>query len=131
MGWAVTGVLAFCLAAGAYADRVIYRGEAPSAAGIRLVDRDRLPGITAPALPETAPLSDPAPGEVLLDDLRETDVRARTAQLDWTIVHQGALATRDADLAAFTERGSEEADRIARWLTGRIKEGAPQVLAGR
>jgi PKD domain len=34
--WALTSALLFSLVAGAHADRVIYRGEAPSAAGIRL-----------------------------------------------------------------------------------------------
>lgn len=101
------------------------------ARGTVLVDRDRLPGISAPALPETAPLSDPGPGEALLDDLREVGVRAHAAQLDWTILHQGALATRDRDLAEFTEGGTEESGRVVRWLTTRIKEGAPQVLATR
>jgi hypothetical protein len=67
-------------------------------------------------------------GLVLLRDLRELYVEAEEAEIDWTIVRQGALAARDRDLADLAAEGISETERIVRWLKTRVKETAPQVL---
>jgi hypothetical protein len=42
---------------------------------------------------------------------------------------QGAFAARDADLLALVEKSREEITHQLMWVTTRIKETAPQVLA--
>lgn len=68
-------------------------------------------------------------GLLLLRDLRELYVEAQEAEIDWTIVHQGALVARDPDLVLTCLTGMAETERVVRWLKTRIKESAPQVLA--
>jgi glutamate-1-semialdehyde aminotransferase len=69
-------------------------------------------------------------GLLLLRDLRELYVQAQETAIDWTIVRQGALAARDQALDISCVTGMQETERIVRWLKTRIKEGAPQALAG-
>jgi hypothetical protein len=68
-------------------------------------------------------------GLLLLRDLRELFLEANEAQIDWTIVRQGALAVRDRKLVTACDVGLFETERVVRWLKTRIKETAPQVMA--
>ena len=68
-------------------------------------------------------------GPLLLRDLRELEADAHACRTDWVIVHQGALAARDGGLVDASTFGMSEMERIERWLTTRIKEAAPQILA--
>jgi hypothetical protein len=68
-------------------------------------------------------------GLLLLRDLRELFIEANEAQIDWTIVRQGALAVRDQKLVTACDVGLFETERTVRWLKTRIKEAAPQVMA--
>lgn len=68
-------------------------------------------------------------GLLLLRDLRDLFIQANEAQIDWTIVRQGALAVRDRDLVTACDVGLSETERTVRWLKTRIKEAAPQVMA--
>lgn len=68
-------------------------------------------------------------GELLLRDLHELYLQAQECEIDWVIVRQGALAARDMDLVDTSTVGIQETRRIVKWLTTRIKESAPQVLA--
>jgi hypothetical protein len=67
-------------------------------------------------------------GLVLLKDLRELFAEASTAEIDWTIVRQGAMAARDDALVRLATVGLEETGRVLRWLKTRIKEASPQIL---
>jgi hypothetical protein len=69
-------------------------------------------------------------GLLLLRDLRELYVQAQETEIDWTIARQGALAARDQALEISCLTGMQETERVVRWLKTRIKEGAPQALAG-
>jgi hypothetical protein len=69
-------------------------------------------------------------GLLLLRDLRELYVHAQETEIDWTIARQGALAARDQALEISCLTGMQETERVVRWLKTRIKEGAPQALAG-
>jgi hypothetical protein len=69
-------------------------------------------------------------GLLLLRDLRDLYVHAQETQIDWTIVRQGALAARDHSLDITCQTGMQETERVSRWVKTRIKETAPQALAG-
>lgn len=69
-------------------------------------------------------------GLLLLRDLRDLYARSQETLIDWTIVRQGALAARDQALDITCQTGMQETERVARWLKTRIKETAPQALAG-
>ena len=69
-------------------------------------------------------------GLLLLRDLRELYVHAQETEIDWTIARQGALVARDQALDITCLTGMQETERVVRWLKTRIKEGAPQALAG-
>ncbi len=69
-------------------------------------------------------------GLILLRDLRHLAMEAHGAQMDWTILHQGAAVARDQPLVDVATVGQDEMKRVVAWLTTRIKETAPQVLAG-
>jgi hypothetical protein len=69
-------------------------------------------------------------GMLLLRDLRELATEAHGAQMDWTILRQGASVARDQPLVDAATVGQDEMRRVEAWLTTRIKETAPQVLAG-
>jgi hypothetical protein len=70
------------------------------------------------------------PGLLLLRDIRHLAMEAHGAQMDWTILHQGASVARDQPLVDAATVGQDEMKRVVTWLTTRIKETAPQVLAG-
>jgi hypothetical protein len=71
-----------------------------------------------------------AAGALLLRDLRRLLRTAGEVEIDWWIARQGALVTRDEALVALFERCHEETWNHYRWLKSKIKEAAPQVLAG-
>jgi hypothetical protein len=70
-----------------------------------------------------------AAGSALLEDLRGLLLTAHMTDIDWIIVHQGAQSARDLRLVEASQRGMTEVERIVRWLTSRIREAAPQLLA--
>jgi hypothetical protein len=69
-------------------------------------------------------------GSQLLSDLRNVLLGAQQAAIDCTILYQGALALRDEALSRLSEKGAAETERVVQWLKSRIKEAAPQILAG-
>jgi hypothetical protein len=69
-------------------------------------------------------------GLLLIRDLRQLAMQAHGAQMDWTILRQGAAVARDQPLMDAATVGQDEMKRVVTWLTTRIKETAPQVLAG-
>jgi hypothetical protein len=75
-------------------------------------------------------LADAEPtGVLLLHDLRDVYVTAQRAEIDWTILKQGASAVHDQDLVAVVSHCQPEADVTGKWLRTRIKAGSAQVLA--
>ena len=71
----------------------------------------------------------PVPAMTMLEDLRDTSLAARRAQLDWIVLGQGAKARRDEPLVATVERCCEQLDTTARWALTRLKASAAQPLA--
>jgi hypothetical protein len=71
-----------------------------------------------------------ATGLLLLGDLRHLANEAHGAQIDWTILRQGASVARDEALRDAATVGQDEMRRVVQWLMTRIKESAPQILAG-
>jgi hypothetical protein len=67
-------------------------------------------------------------GVLLLSDLRDLYLQAQDVEIEWTIVHQGAMAARDQRLVDACAQGLSETERTTRWLKARIKDSAPQVL---
>jgi hypothetical protein len=66
---------------------------------------------------------------LLLRDLRQLHLAIEESAMLWVIVGQGAFAARDAELLALVEKSREEITHQLMWVTTRIKETAPQVLA--
>jgi hypothetical protein len=71
----------------------------------------------------------PLTGMLLLRDLRQLHLEIEESAMLWVIVGQGAFAARDAELLALVEKSREEITHQLMWVTTRIKETAPQVLA--
>jgi hypothetical protein len=71
----------------------------------------------------------PLTGMFLLRDLRQLHLAIEESSMLWIIVGQGAYAARDAELLALVEKSREEITHQLMWVTTRIKETAPQVLA--
>jgi hypothetical protein len=72
----------------------------------------------------------PEPGMLLLRDLRELYRKASGVSLDWEVLAQAAHATKDRELLALAQRCQPDTLRQARWANTKLKEAAPQVLAG-
>jgi hypothetical protein len=72
----------------------------------------------------------PATGVLLLRDLRDLATDAHGAFIDWTVLRQGASVARDQALLDVAMVGQEEMKRVTSWVTTRIKESSPQVMAG-
>jgi hypothetical protein len=70
-----------------------------------------------------------APGQLLLDDLRHLFVMVSDCEAAWTIVGQGAKASRHAPLIALYGSCCEEIVGQLRWVKTKLKLAAPQVLA--
>ena len=64
----------------------------------------------------------------LLGDIRKLHLLAAEASIDWTILGQGAQATRDRELLATVTASHPETLRALRWTTTKLKEAAPQAL---
>jgi hypothetical protein len=71
----------------------------------------------------------PMTGLLLLRDLRRLHLAIEEAAMLWIIVGQGAQAARDRELLVLVEKSREEITHQLMWVTTRIKETAPQVLA--
>jgi hypothetical protein len=72
----------------------------------------------------------PETGLLLLRDLRDLATRTHGALVDWTILRQGASVAKDQSLLDVAMVGQDEMKRVEAWITTRIKESAPQVMAG-
>jgi hypothetical protein len=68
-------------------------------------------------------------GMLLLEDLRQTYLKAQQVEIDWAILLQTAKAVRDGELVDTIGPCHEEVEHTAAWLRTRIKESASQVLA--
>ena len=64
----------------------------------------------------------------LLEDLRTLCLRAHESALTWVMAAQAAKAARDQELLALATECQSETEMQAKWLTTRIKTGAPQAL---
>jgi hypothetical protein len=71
----------------------------------------------------------PQTGLLLLRDLRDLATEAHGVQMDWTVLRQGASVAKDQALLDVAMVGQDEMKRVTSWLTTRIKETAPQVMA--
>jgi hypothetical protein len=67
-------------------------------------------------------------GDDLLEDLRTLCLRAHESALTWVMAAQAAKAARDQELLALATECQSETEMQAKWLTTRIKTGAPQAL---
>ena len=77
---------------------------------------------------EAEPARTPATGD-LLGDLRQLFPMVAACEIAWTIVGQGAKATRDTELTDLVAECCEETVGQLRWLKTKIKTAAPQALA--
>jgi len=73
--------------------------------------------------------SQPAPGLILLADLRRVHRSAAGVSLDWELLAQGAQVVGDTDLIDVTARSHPETLRQMRWANAMLKTLSPQVLA--
>jgi hypothetical protein len=64
----------------------------------------------------------------LLRDLHDLYVMACEADITWTLVGQAAQGARDSELLETVERCEGETSTQIKWLRGRMKQAAPQVL---
>ncbi|WP_433871086.1 hypothetical protein [Saccharopolyspora sp. CA-218241] len=69
------------------------------------------------------------PGAELLADLRELHLRAQDVSLHWVLAGQAAQAVGDQGLLGLVSAAHAETRTQARWITTRLKQAAPQVLA--
>ncbi len=67
---------------------------------------------------------------LLLRDLRNLYVLAAECNVNWTVLGQGAKAARDQALIDVVYACQQEVGRTVHWIESRVKETAPQVLAG-
>ena len=72
----------------------------------------------------------PAAAALLVDDLRSLYLVSQEVFLDWSLLKQGAMAVRDAELLEVVKKQLPETERISAWAKSRCKLAAPQVLAG-
>ncbi|MFD0055900.1 hypothetical protein ACFVHR_19420 [Streptomyces sp. NPDC127168] len=70
----------------------------------------------------------PAPGLLLLRDLRELHVSAAENSLHWEMLAQAAQASRDPDLLQLVSDCHPQTLRQMRWTNTMIKNLAPQIL---
>jgi hypothetical protein len=67
-------------------------------------------------------------GSLLLHDLKELYAHMQHVELEWVVLVQAAKAARDTELKTAAEDGREHAETRGKWVRGRIKELAPQIL---
>ena len=72
----------------------------------------------------------PSAGAVLVADLRSLYLASQEVSLDWTLLKQGAMVMRDAELLEEVKKQLPEVERVSAWAKSRCKLAAPQVLAG-
>jgi hypothetical protein len=68
-------------------------------------------------------------GPLLLHDLRHLFVLVSDCEIAWTIVGQGAKASREQDVVELFSTCCEEVVGQMRWIKTKIKLAAPQVVA--
>ena len=73
--------------------------------------------------------SSPLPALLLLHDLRHLHLAIEEVAMLWLVVGQASQALRDQELLELVTRSREEITKQLMWVTTRIKETAPQVLA--
>jgi hypothetical protein len=71
---------------------------------------------------------EPPSGLLLLSDLRALFLAAEEASITWVMAGQAALAARDSQLLETVTACHTETELQVKWLTTRIKVGAPQAL---
>jgi hypothetical protein len=72
----------------------------------------------------------PEGGLLLLRDLRHLHLLYAEASVNWVVLGQGAQVARDEALLDTVTRCHEQTLRGMKWSLTRLKEAAPQVLAG-
>ena len=98
--------------------------------------RERRPSLVADALGAlrravgAALGHDQHAGAILLHDLLHLHRLAGEGEVGWWLVRQGALVRRDEALYLLFESCHEGSWNTLRWLKTKIKQTAPQVLAG-
>ena len=107
--------------AASHADELLGRdGDTPDHGGPLHALREKASELTGSREPA---------GALLLRDLTELYLTAEEASIRLVIAAQGAQATRDAELLGRITRIHTETLRTVKWLTTRIKQTAPSVLA--
>jgi hypothetical protein len=71
---------------------------------------------------------EPQSGLLLLRDLRALFLAAEETSITWVMSGQAALAARDGQLLETVTKCHTETELQVKWLTTRIKVGAPQAL---
>jgi hypothetical protein len=71
---------------------------------------------------------EPQTGLLLLRDLRALYLAAEEASITWVMAGQAAQALRDGQLLRTVSECHAETELQVKWLTTRIKVGAPQAL---
>lgn len=71
------------------------------------------------------------PGLLLLRQLRALHLACVGLSVDWEVLAQSAMAVRDDDLLSLAEQCQSDAARQMKWANAKLKEAAPQVMAGR
>jgi hypothetical protein len=98
------------------------------------VDGDLEPGVWSGLLErvrrQTSALlgREPHSGLLLLRDLRALFLAAEETSITWVMAGQAAQALRDAQLLETVSKSHPETELQVKWLTTRIKVGAPQAL---
>lgn len=76
-------------------------------------------------------LGEPRSGPLgMLRDLQDVYVLAGFVDITWTLIAQAAHATRDTELLDVVDACDGETAAQLQWLQTRMKQAAPQVLAG-
>ena len=64
----------------------------------------------------------------LLRDLHALSLLIHEAHTCWTILHQGAMALRNTELATLCKQAGVHLNKQSMWVETRIKNAAPQIL---
>lgn len=118
-GWSQRHVRALAHAAGRHGVTLDPEPTVALPVTERLLERGR--GLIGPS-------GDPA--MLLLRDLRKIYTEASGLSVDWEMVAQAAMATKDAELLTLTQDCHPDTLRQMRWANATLKESSPQILVG-
>jgi hypothetical protein len=85
-------------------------------------------GVSGEPVPTAAASTAVAGPLAMLAQLRRLATIVRGNELDWSVLHQAAMAARDQRLTDLSTIGIDETRRISKWLNTRVKEASPQIV---